>query len=86
MIRFGPSGVQKRSHSDFYCKCKDFAATIASIIHPLLALLASVTRQQLLQQITYLFAENRMLQSKLPDRIILSNQERRKLIKVGRSD
>ena len=57
---------------------------MASIIHPLFALLASVTRQQLLQQITYLLAENRMLRSKLPDRISLSNQERRKLLRHGK--
>ena len=57
---------------------------MASIIHPLLTLLASVTRQQLLQQISYLLAENRMLRSKLPDRIILNNQERRKLLRHGK--
>ena len=61
-----PSGVQKPRHSDFHNTCKEFAAAMASIIHPLLALLASVTRQQLLHQITYLLAENRMLRSKLP--------------------
>ena len=77
------SGVQKPRHSGFYSTCRDFAVAMASIIHPFLALLASVTRQQLLQQITYLLAENRMLRSKLPDRIRLSNQERRKLIRHG---
>ena len=79
-----PSGVQKPRHSDFYRTCREFATTMASIIHPLFALLASVTRQQLLQQITYLLAENRMLRSKLPDRIILSNQERHKLLRHGK--
>ena len=78
-----PSEVQKPRHSGFYSTCRDFAVAMASIIHPFLALLASVTRQQLLQQITYLLAENRMLRSKLPDRIRLSNQERRKLIRHG---
>ena len=57
---------------------------MASIIHPCLTLLASVTRQKLLQQITYLLAENRILRSKLPDRISLSNQERRKLLRHGK--
>ena len=79
-----PSEVQKPRHSGFYSTCRDFAAAMASIIHPLLTLLASVTRQQLLQQITYLLAENRMLRSKLTDRINLSNQERHKLLRHGK--
>ncbi|WP_149495356.1 integrase core domain-containing protein [Roseiconus lacunae] len=57
---------------------------MAAIIHPLLALLASLTRQELAQQVTYLKAENAILRSKLPDRITLSNQERRRLIRHGR--
>ncbi len=63
---------------------KDSAAHLATIIHPLLTLLASVTRQQLLQKIAYLLAENRILRSKLPDRISLSNQERLKLVRAGK--
>ncbi len=57
---------------------------MASIIHPLLTLLASLTRQELARQIAYLKAENLLLRSKLPDRITLSNQERRTLLKHGR--
>ena len=57
---------------------------MASIIHPLLTLLASLTRQELAQQVAYLKAENQILRSKLPDRIPLSNQERRSLIKHGK--
>lgn len=71
------SGVQKPRHFNFHWICKDIAAPMAAIIHPLLALLASLTRQELAQQVTYLKAENRILRSKLPDRITLSNQERR---------
>ena len=78
------SGVQKPRHIDSFDECKDFAARMASIIHPLLTLLASLTRQELAQQVTYLKAENRILRSKLPDRIQLSNQERRSLVKQGR--
>ena len=33
---------------------------------------------------TYLRAENQILRSKLPDRITLSNQERRKLVRHGK--
>ncbi len=57
---------------------------MAALIHPLLALLASLTRQELAQQVTYLRAENRILRSKLPQRIELSNQERRRLVRHGK--
>lgn len=57
---------------------------MAAIIHPLLTLLASLTRQELARQVAYLKAENRILRSKLLDRINLSNQERRTLVKHGK--
>ncbi len=57
---------------------------MAAIIHPLLTLLASLTRQELARQVEYLKAENQILRSKLPDRIQLSNQERRSLVKQGK--
>jgi len=57
---------------------------MAAIIHPLLTLLASLPRQDLAQQVTYLRAENRILRSKLPDRITLSNRERRVLVRHGK--
>ena len=56
---------------------------MAAIIHPLLTLLASVPRQELAQQVTCLKAENKILRSKLPDRIQLNNQERRRLVRHG---
>jgi putative transposase len=56
---------------------------MAAIVHPLLTLLASLTRQELAQQVTYLKAENAILRSKLPDRITLNNQERRRLVRHG---
>jgi hypothetical protein len=62
----------------------DSTASMASIVHPLLTLLASLTRQELAQQIAYLKAENKMLRSKLPKRIDLSVQEKRTLIKHGK--
>ena len=58
---------------------------MAAIIHPLLTLLASLTRQELARQVTYLQAENQILRSQLPKRIELSNQERRRLVKHGKS-
>lgn len=57
---------------------------MAAIVHPLLTLLASLTRQELAQQVTYLKAENAILRSKLPDRIKLNNQERRRLVRHGK--
>ena len=56
---------------------------MATIMHPLLTLLASLTRQELARQVAYLKAENRILRSKLPERITLSNQERRTLVRHG---
>ena len=58
---------------------------MAAIIHPLWTLLASLTRPELARQVTYLKAENQILRSKLPKRIELSNQERRRLVKHGKS-
>ena len=63
---------------------KNWQLSMASIIHPLLALLASLTRQELARQVTYLQAENQILRSELPERITLSNQERRKLVRHGK--
>ena len=55
----------------------------AAIIHPLLTLLASLSRQELAQQVTYLETENKILRSKSPERIQLKNQERRRLVRHG---
>lgn len=57
---------------------------MANIVHPLLTLLASLTRQELAQQIRYLKAENEILRSKLPRRVTLDNRERNTLIKHGK--
>ncbi len=57
---------------------------MAKIIHPLLTLLASLSRQELGRQIAYLKAENQILRSKLPKRITLDNRERRTLVKHGK--
>ncbi|QDT33926.1 integrase core domain-containing protein [Thalassoglobus polymorphus] len=54
------------------------------ILHPLFALLASVTRQELARQVAYLKEENRILRARLPERIVTTPQERARLLKVGR--
>jgi putative transposase len=48
-----------------------------------LTLLASLSRQELAQQVRYLKAENQTFHSKLPTRITLDNRERRSLVKHG---
>ena len=54
------------------------------ILHPLFALLASVTRQDLARQVAYLKEENRVLRSRLPAQISVTAKERQRLIRVGR--
>lgn len=44
--------------------------------HPLLTLLASSTHQELVAQIQYLKAENEILRSRLPRRVIATRAER----------
>ena len=47
-------------------------------------MLASLTRQELARQVAYLKAENQLLRSKLPKRITLTDQQRRRLVKHGK--
>ncbi len=77
------AGYKNLATSCFYGFARIPQLAMASIVHPLLSLLASLTRQQLARQVAYLKAENQMLRSKLPDRISLSDKERRILIKHG---
>lgn len=55
-----------------------------AILHPIFALLASVTRQELARQVAYLKEENRILRARLPQRLVATPQEKRRLLKVGR--
>lgn len=57
---------------------------VARFFHPLLTLLASVTRSHLAKQIQYLKAENEILRSKLPKRITVTPKERQKLLRYGK--
>ena len=57
---------------------------IQQILHPLFALLASVTRQDLARQVAYLKEENRILRSKLPKVVTVTESERKRLLKFGR--
>jgi len=54
------------------------------IFHPLFALLASATRQELARQVAYLKEENRILRARLPERIVATPQEKKRLLRAGR--
>jgi hypothetical protein len=56
----------------------------ARLLHPLFALLASATRQELARQVAYLKEENRILRARLPKRITVTPDERRRLLKAGK--
>lgn len=51
------------------------------ILHPIFALLASVTRQDQARQVAYLKEEHRILRTRLPERLVATAQERRRLLK-----
>jgi len=57
---------------------------MARIFHPLFLLLASSTEKELARQNQYLKEENRTLRAKLPKRITVTPEERRRLVKVGK--
>ncbi len=54
------------------------------LLHPVFALLASATRQELARQVAYLKEENRILRARLPERLVATPQERRRLLRFGR--
>jgi len=54
------------------------------ILHPLLALLASVTRQDLARQVAYLKEENKILRARLPQRLVATPREKKRLLKAER--
>ena len=53
--------------------------------HPLVALLASMTRSELGRQVQYLKAENQVLRAKLPKRITVTPCEQNRLLKLGKA-
>jgi putative transposase len=53
------------------------------LLRPLLALLASATRQELARQVAYLKEENRILRARLSERIVTTPAERRWLLRDG---
>ena len=54
------------------------------LLQPLLVYLSVATDRELARQVQYLKEENRVLRSRLPERITVTPQERRRLIKYGK--
>ena len=61
-----------------------YGAFMPRYFDPLLRLLATSADQQLVAQIQFLKAENRILRSKLPKTVTLSHIERMRLLALGR--
>src|SRR5262245_24342549 len=53
------------------------------LMQSLLAVLAAATDRQLARYVQFLKEENRILRSRLPQRVIVTPQERRRLLKLG---
>jgi hypothetical protein len=58
---------------------------MAAIIHPLLTLLASLTRQKVARHVRNIKAENLILRSLLPDRISLIEREKNRLMRFAKN-
>jgi putative transposase len=54
------------------------------LLQPLLLIFAGASVKELARQIQYLLEENRILRGKLPERIVLTQRERNRLIKYGK--
>jgi putative transposase len=54
------------------------------LFRPLFLLLSHATDRQLARMVEYLKAENRLLRDRLPKRLKVTVQERRRLVKLGR--
>lgn len=87
--------VQERSFPQVHVRGRNrhsifFDAEIRPGEHPhmrgwIFALLASVTRQELARQVACLKKENKILRSRLPQRLVATPQEKRRLLKFGRN-
>ena len=52
--------------------------------HPLIMVLARAAESELARYVEYLKAENRILRSKLPKRVVWTPAERQRLVKLGK--
>lgn len=67
-IRIEPDGMKRKTMSFF---------------NSLLLMIAGATQAELARQVRYLKVENEVLRSKLPRRIVITPQERKRLLKFG---
>ena len=58
--------------------------TMARFFHPLLSLIACATRQELARPVHFLKVENRILRARLPQRIVVRPDERKKLLNAAK--
>ena len=58
---------------------------MSKIFHPLLALIASATDNELAKYIQYLKEENKLLRSRLPKQVHTTHEERQRLLKFGKA-
>jgi hypothetical protein len=59
--------------------------TMTKLLQAFFLTMAGATEMQLVHQVEYLKAENQILRSKLPKRIIVRETERQRLIKLGKA-
>jgi putative transposase len=57
---------------------------VARFFHPLILMLAGLSRSELARQIQYLKADNEILMARLPKRVTVTPAERRRLLNLGR--
>jgi putative transposase len=57
---------------------------MSRVFHPLLYILVSATRRELIRQVHYLKTENQILRNRLPKRVLVTSTERRQLVKAAR--
>ena len=57
----------------------------AKIFHPLLALIASASNNELAKYVEFLKEENKILRARVPGQIHTKPDERRRLIKLGKA-
>ena len=58
---------------------------VAKIFHPLLALIASATNNELARYVEFLKEENKILRARIPGQVHTKPDERSRLIKLGKA-
>ena len=54
---------------------------MARFFHPLLTLIASATDRELAKYVQFLKEENKILRARLPERLVATDQEKRRLLR-----